>query len=377
MSGPLTGVRVIEIGCLGPGPFGAMMLADMGAEVIRLERGGTPGLAQGAWNVTNRGRPSAAVDLKAPGAVALVLELAELADAVIEGFRPGVMERLGLGPETLLERNPRLVYARATGYGQDGTLAAEAGHDVNYISIAGVLGAFRRDGGTPMFPLNLLGDYGGGGMLLAFGLVCGILEARASGKGQVVDAAMVDGVALLSAVIHAFRSTGEWSDEPGTNMLDSGAHFYEVYATLDARHIAVGAIEPQFYSRLLEVLGIPEEEMPQHDRGRWPEFKRRIASVVATRTRDEWAAAFESVDACATPVLSLEEAPDHPHNVERKTFIEVDGQRQPAPAPRFSRTPGAVRMSPDEPGGHTDEALAEWGVDADRRAVLRAEGAIE
>jgi alpha-methylacyl-CoA racemase len=374
--GPLAGVRVVEIGGIGPAPFAAMLLADMGADVLRLERPGRAGPGLGARDLTHRNRASVAVDLKAPGAVALVLDLIDRADALIEGFRPGVMERLGLGPDEALDRNPALIYGRMTGYGQDGPLSHVPGHDINYISVAGALGACRRAGGTPLFPMNLLGDYGGGGMLLAFGIVCGILEARDSGTGQVVDAAMVDGTALLTTLVHALRAAGQWTDEPGTNLLDSGAHFYEVYETADGRHVAVGAIEPQFYARLLALLDLPADEMPQFDRARWPEFKRRIAAVVATRTRDEWADVLEHDEACATAVYAPHEAPAHPHNVARGTFAELGGVQQPAPAPRFSRTPGSLRVPPREPGQDTDAALAAWGLHTERIERLRTDAVV-
>ncbi len=378
-NGPLRGVRVVEIASIGPGPFAAMMLADMGADVIRLDRAGTGAsgmLATGSWNVMHRGRPSAAVDLKNPSGRDLVLRLCESADALIEGFRPGVMERLGLGPDEVLARNPRLVYGRMTGYGQEGPMAGVAGHDINYISIAGALGAIARRDEKPLFPLNLLGDFGGGGMLLAFGVACGLLEARSSGRGQVVDAAMVDGVAALTTLIHAMRQLGVWSDEPGTNTLDSGAHFYEVYETSDGRYIAVGAIEPQFYAELLQLIGVEAGEMQQFDQASWPVFKERLAEIFRTRTRAEWTELLESAQACATPVLHLSEAPAHHQNAARKTFIEVDGVTQPAPAPRFSRTPGHVRMPPSDPGSNTDEALAAWGVSQEEIGRLREAGAI-
>ncbi len=375
--GPLHGVKVVEVASIGPGPFAAMMLGDMGAEVIRLERAGSGGgLGSGSWNVTNRGRPSVAVDLKNPEGRELVLRLISDAEALIEGFRPGVMERLGLGPAEALERNPALVYGRMTGYGQDGPMSAVAGHDINYISLAGVLGSFARRGERPLFPLNLVGDYGGGGMLLAFGVVCGVLEARSSGLGQVVDASMVEGSAVLSTLIHALRHAGMWGDEPGTNLLDSGAHFYEVYETSDGGHIAVGALEPQFYAELLRILAIPADEAPQMDQARWPELKERFAAVFRTRTRDEWAGLLEHAEACATPVLSMAEAPSHPHNVARGVFVEVDGITQPAPAPRFSRTAPQITLGARDAGADTDTALSAWGVSADEIAALRAGGAI-
>jgi alpha-methylacyl-CoA racemase len=359
--GPLQGVKVIEIASIGPGPFAAMLLADMGADVIRLDRADQPSLLGGTGpDTVGRGRPSVPVDLKDPAGRELLLRLVERADALIEGFRPGVMERLGLGPDVALERNERLVYGRMTGYGQDGPMARIPGHDINYISLAGVLGAIARHGERPMFPLNLLGDYGGGGMLLALGIVCAILEARTSGKGQVVDAAMVDGAALLSTVFHGLRAGGVWSDQPGTNVLDSGAHFYEVYETADGGHMAVGAIEPQFYADLLRLLQLDADDAPQWDAARWPELKQRFEGIFRTRTRAEWTALFEHADACVTPVLSLDEAAAHAHNDERQTFVRHDGVVQPAPAPRFSRTPAEIRD-----GLGADDALRAWGLSDD------------
>jgi alpha-methylacyl-CoA racemase len=378
-SGPLKGIRVIEVASIGPGPFAAMMLADMGADVVRLDRAGSGGagaLAAGPWNYMHRGRPSVGVDLKNEAARELVLRLCESADALIEGFRPGVMERLGLGPDEALARNPRLVYGRMTGYGQDGPMASVAGHDINYISLAGALGAIQRKGERPMFPMNLLGDFGGGGLLLAFGVVCAVLEARSSGQGQVVDAAMVDGVAVLSTLIHALRGAGIWTDEAGTNMLDSGAHFYEVYETADGKFIAVGAIEPQFYEELMRLVGVDSAQMPQFDRDSWPAFKERLAEIFRTKTRDEWTEVLERAEACATPVLGLAEAPEHPHNQTRETFLALDGAVQPAPAPRFSRTPGQIRMPAPEAGANTSEALAAWGIPEAEISKLKVAGAI-
>jgi alpha-methylacyl-CoA racemase len=375
--GPLEGVKVVEIASIGPGPFAAMMLADMGADVIRLERvGAGGGLGSGAWNLTNRGRPSVQVDLKHERGRGLVLQLIGRSEALIEGFRPGVMEKLGLGPDEALRANPRLVYGRMTGYGQDGPMSSVAGHDINYISVAGALGAIARHGERPLFPLNLLGDYGGGGMLLAFGIVCGVLEARTSGHGQVVDAAMVEGAAVLTTLIHALHRGGMWSAEPGTNLLDSGAHFYEVYEASDGGHVAVGAIEPQFYAELLRILELDPDEFPQMDRDRWPDFKQRFAEVFRTRTRDGWAAVLEPAEACATAVLGLDEAPSHPHNVARGVFVEVDGVVQPGPAPRFSRTPPEIRMGAREAGADTVPALAAWGLTEEEVEALRADGAV-
>jgi alpha-methylacyl-CoA racemase len=376
MSGPLAGVRVVEIGSIGPGPFTAMMLADMGADVIRLERAGGGEFAGGDWNLVNRNRPSVVVDLKAPAGRELVLRLCERADALIEGFRPGVMERLGLGPDEVLARSPRLVYGRMTGYGQDGPLSGVAGHDINYIALAGALGASKRRGERPMFPLNLLGDFGGGGMLLAFGVVCGILEARASGGGQVVDAAMVEGTALLTTLVHGLRASRAWNDEPGTNLLDSGAHFYEVYETSDGRFVAVGALEPQFYAELLRLLELDPADFPQWDRDRWPVLKERFAEVFRTRTRSEWASILEPADACATAVYGLHEAHEHSHNRARQTFVEFAGRLQPAPAPRFSRTAGTLRTPPPDVGADAEPALAAWGLDRDEILSLRSAGAL-
>jgi alpha-methylacyl-CoA racemase len=370
--GPLAGVRVVEVASLGPGPFACMLLADMGADVLRLERR-DGGPFAGRWNALHRGRPSVAVDLKHREGRALLERLARAADALVEGFRPGVMERLGLGPDELLAANPALVYARVTGYGQEGPLAGVAGHDINYIAIAGVLGAIRRRGERPLAPLSLVGDFGGGGMLLAFGVVCALLEARSSGSGQVVDAAMVDGAALLATATYALRAAGRWDGEPGTNTIDSGSHWYETYETADGGHVAVGALEPEFYAELMRLVGLDE---PQWDRARWPELKERLAAVFRSRTRAQWTAILESADACATPVLSLEEAPAHPHNVARGTFVELDGVVQPAPAPRFSRTPGAVRRPPSEPGADTASALAGWGLEPAEIDRLAAAGAI-
>ncbi len=360
--GPLHGIRVIEMAGIGPGPFAGMMLADMGAEVVRLYRADQPPLLGdgGGFDIVSRGRvASIPVNLKEESGREFVLRLAERADALIEGFRPGVMERRGLGPEVLLERNERLVYGRMTGYGQDGPMATVAGHDINYISIAGALGAIARHGERPLAPLNLVGDYGGGGMLLAFGVVCALLEARTSGRGQVVDAAMVDGTAILMAIFHGLRAGGIWDDTPGTNVLDSGAHFYEVYETSDGGHISVGALEPQFYAELLRLLEIDPNEMPQWDKARWPEFKQRLTTLFKTRTRDEWAALLEPAEACATAVLGIAEAPSHPHIAARDTFVEHGGVVQPAPAPRFSRTPGEIRA---DGGGSADEVLRSWGL---------------
>jgi alpha-methylacyl-CoA racemase len=371
--GTLAGVRVLEIGGIGPAPFAGMMLADHGADVLRIDRG-SPAVDAlvGTCNPTLRGRPAVGLDLKHPAGREAVLALCERADAVVEGFRPGVMERLGLGPDVVLERAPRIVYARMTGYGQDGPLREVAGHDINYIAVAGVLGASARAGERPHFALNLVGDYGGGAMLLAFGIVCGVLEARSSGRGQVIDAAMVDGAALLTTLLHGMRAGGRWADDPGTNLLDSGAHFYEVYETSDGGHVAVGAIEPQFYERLLAALGLSADDAPQWDRARWPELKQRFARVFRTRSRAEWTALLEHDDACATAVVAPSEAPAHPHLAARATFVEIDGVAQPQAAPRFSRTPGAARPAGDD----EDAALASWGLGSEQRRALRDGGAL-
>jgi alpha-methylacyl-CoA racemase len=357
--GPLQGLKVVEFAGIGPGPFAAMMLADMGAEVLRLYRADAPGLFSGGGiDVVNRGRASLALDLKQPPDRERALAILERADALIEGFRPGVMERLGLGPDVVLQRSPKIVYGRMTGYGQDGPMASVAGHDINYISLAGVLGAIAREGERPLFPLNLVGDYGGGGMLLAFGIVCAVLEARSSGAGQVVDAAMVDGAALLSTAIHGLRAGGMWSDRPGTNILDSGAHFYEVYETSDGGHVAVGALEPQFYANLLALIEIDADSAPQWEPARWPELKARFADVFHSRTRDDWAELLEHADTCATAVLGLADAPSHPHNVARETFVTRDGVTQPAPAPRFSRTRAEIDAAPRS----AEQLLESWGL---------------
>ncbi|MCC7075902.1 MAG: CoA transferase [Acidimicrobiia bacterium] len=374
--GPLAGVKVVEIAGIGPGPFCAMMLADMGADIIRIERAGAP-MAGNPRDFLNRGRRSVAVNLKTPEGVETVLRLCEQADAILEGFRPGVMERLGLGPDDVLARNAKVVYGRMTGWGQDGPLAQAAGHDMNYISINGVLHSFGHADGPPQPPCNAVGDFGGGGMLLAFGVVCGILEAQRSGTGQVIDAAMVDGSAVLMTMVYAMRSMGFWFDERGTNLLDTGAHFYEVYETKDGKYVSVGSIEPQFYAEMLSRLGIDPAEMPgQMDRSQWHVGKEKIAAAVRTKTRDEWAALVEGTDACMAPVLSIPEALEHPHIKARGTFVEFNGQVQPAPAPRFSRTEPEISRPAPSLGEHTDEALGDWGFSTAEVAELRACGAV-
>ena len=373
--GPLSGVKVVEVASIGPGPFAAMMLADLGADVVRLERGGSGGLGAGAWNYVHRGRPSVGCDLKNPQAREMLLRLCESADALIEGFRPGVMEKLGVGPDVVHDRNPKLVYGRMTGYGQDGPMAKVAGHDINYISLAGALGQFKRTGEKPLAPINMVGDYGGGGMLLALGILAAILEARSSGQGQVVDAAMVEGSAVLMTMIHALKDIGMWG-EPGTNLLDSGAHFYDTYECKDGGHVAIGAIEPQFYAELMRLLELDPEELPQMEAGRWPEFKEKFAAVFLTKTREEWIEILEPAEACSTAVYGMDDAPSHPHNVARKSFIEIAGKTQPAPAPRFSRTPAGTPAPASEPAADTDEALAAWGYSEEEIAGLRDSGAL-
>jgi alpha-methylacyl-CoA racemase len=381
MTGPLAGVRVIELAGLGPAPFGAMVLADLGADVVRVDRAErcVGGSAQAPpADVLQRGRRSIGVDLKQPGGRDALLRMIEHADVLIEGFRPGVCERLGLGPDVCLSRNPRLVMGRMTGWGQDGPLALTAGHDIDYIAVSGVLGAIGRRGERPVPPLNLVGDFGGGGMLLALGVVCALFEAQRSGRGQVVDAAMVDGSALLMTMMHGFRAMGVWDDERGVNLLDTGAGFYEVYETADGRYLAVGALESEFYAQLLDGLGLADDpDLPkQMDKAAWPDLTERFAAVIRTRTRDEWEAVFAGRDACVAPVLSMAEAPEHPHNVARGTFVERFGVVQAAPAPRFGRTPAELDRPPAFPGQHTDEVLGEWGFSGDEIAGLREGRAI-
>jgi len=366
--GPLSGVRVLELAGLGAAPFAGMVLSDLGADVLRVDRGGRQDAAPD--DPLNRGRRSVVLDLKSEAGLAVALRLADAADVLSEGFRPGVAERLGIGPQVCTARNPRLVYARMTGWGQHGTLSARAGHDINYIALAGALDPIGRAGGPPVPPLNLVGDFGGGGMLLALGVTAALWERERSGRGQVVDAAMVDGAALLTSFLHGLRGAGLWTDERGTNLLDGGAPFYDTYETADGRYMAVGALEPQFYALLLDGLGLSAAELPdQHDRTGWPVLRARFAAVFATRTRDDWAAHFADIDACVTPVLGLAEAPHHPHNAERGTFTAVGGLVQPAPAPRFSRTPAAVQRPPAT-------ALSEWGFGPEEIAGLRRTGAV-
>jgi len=382
MAGPLAGYRIIEIAGIGPGPFAAMLLADMGAEVLRVERAGAvrgPAPAEPAADLSLRGRRNIAIDLKHADGPATLLDLVERADALIEGFRPGVMERLGIGPDDCLARNPKLVFGRMTGWGQDGPYAAWAGHDINYIALAGALAHYGRADEAPVPPLNMVGDFGGGGMFLALGVVAALLEAQRSGQGQVVDTAMVDGTAVLMTMFWSMMQSGIFDENRrGTNLLDTGAHFYEVYETADAKFVSIGSIEPQFYAELLRLTGLDADEAfgRQMNAGQWPELKERISELFKTKTRDEWCALMEHTDVCFAPVLTMSEAFEHPHNVARQTFVERDGRRQPAPAPRFSRTPGEISRPPGHPGQHSREVLADWGIDAGRIDELVAGGAV-
>jgi alpha-methylacyl-CoA racemase len=382
MAGPLSGYRVIELAGIGPGPFAAMMLADMGAEVVRVERAGAvngPSPDSPHFDVLLRGRRNIAIDLKHPDGVATLLDLVASADGLIEGFRPKVMERLGIGPDICLQRNPKLVFGRMTGWGQSGMYADSAGHDINYISLAGALAHFGRNGEGPVPPLNMVGDFGGGGMFLAFGVVCALLEAQRSGQGQVVDAAMVDGVAVLMSMFWSFRSIGVFDESHrGTNLLDTGAHFYDVYRCADGAYISIGSIEPQFYAELLRLTGLQDdpEFAKQMDRTSWPQLKARLAELFATRTRDQWCAVLEATDVCFAPVLTMTEAAQHPHNVQRGTFVEVAGTTQPAPAPRFSRTTAEIARPPAHAGQHSVDILRDWGFDSARIDALLAGGAV-
>lgn len=364
MAGPLAGLRVIELAGLGPAPHAAMLLADLGADVVRVERpsGGLPVIA-GTDDQLLRGRRSVAADLKDPAGRRLVLALAERADVLIEGLRPGVTERLGVGPADCQARNPRLIYARMTGWGQDGPLAGRAGHDIDYVALSGVLHAVGNAGGRPVPPLNLVGDFGGGSMFLVTGVLAALYERERSGTGQVVDAAMIDGVSVLGQMFWSMRASGLWSDQRGTNLLDSGAPFYDTYACADGRFVAVGALEPQFYAALLAGLGLAAAQLPaQLDRSGWPVLRRRFTEVFASRTRDEWTAVFEGTDACVAPVLTFDEVGCHPHIAARGTLIELGGVTQAAPAPRFSRTPPGRPSPPAHAGADTDEVLADWDV---------------
>ena len=376
MAGPLAGLRVVELAGIGPVPFAAMVLADLGADVLRVDRVGAPN-AVARMDVLNRGRRSIAVDLKQREGAEVVLRAAATADALVEGYRPGVAERMGIGPEPCLDRNPRLVYGRMTGWGQDGPYAAEAGHDITYAAVAGALAHIGRAGQPPTPPLNLVADFGGGGMLLALGVVSAVLSAQRTGAGQVVDAAMVDGVALLMAPFFMALRSGHFTNERGTNLLDSGAPFYDSYACADGRYVAVGALEPQFFATLLAGLGIdPAEVGDQHDRSGWPALRQRLTAAFAARPRDEWVAHFAGRDACVAPVLTTEETLADPHLRARGTVFELDGVPQPGPAPRFSATPAALDRPPPEPGEHTHEVLVELGYQLDEAKALEDAGVV-
>ena len=376
--GPLNGVRVIEIASLAPAPFGCMILADLGADVLRVDRAERCGpQAPQPRDPLSRGRRSIGLNLKDPAAVDLLLQLTDDADVLVEGFRPGVAERLGFGPSPCSQRNPRLIFARMTGWGQDGPLSRTAGHDIDYIAISGALSTVGRAGQAPVPPVNLLGDFGGGGMLLALGILAALVERASTGLGQVVDAAMVDGSALLTAFLYGLRAAGGWQDQRGTNLLDGGAPFYDTYATSDGEYVAVGALEPQFYAALLRGLGLADAGLPdQHDRSGWPLLRRRFTDTFAQRTRAEWEQVFAGTDACVSPVLTLAEAPAHPHAVARKAFVAVGDISQPAPAPRFDRTPAGVPSPPPRPGADTDAVLAGLGLAAAAVADLRSRGVI-
>jgi alpha-methylacyl-CoA racemase len=377
----LHGIKIIEFAALGPAPMGAMLLADLGATVLRIERksatGGRPSadLFDPKVDILNRNRQVIALDLKRPEGIAAGLQLIAGADALIEGFRPGVMERLGLAPDVCLARNPRLVYGRMTGWGQTGTLSQAAGHDINYLSLSGALHAIGERGGKPVVPLNLVAD-GGGAMLLALGILAALLEARVSGQGQVVDAAMTDGCATLMTMVHTFKAMGQWTQDRGSNVLDGGAHFYDTYRCRDGKYIAIGPIEPQFYALFLEKTGITDPEFKlQWDQARWPTLKERLRAILLEKTRDEWCGLMEGSDACVTPVLDMDEARQHPHNLSRNTFIEVDGVIQPAPAPRFSRT-APDRPTPPTARGVAADILHEWGFGSEAIAQMEGCGAI-
>ncbi len=378
--GPLRGIKVVEFAGLGPVPFSGMLLSDLGAEVVQIKREANApeaNLFAPEKNIPDRGRRIIRLDLKTPAGVAAALRLIEHADVLSEGFRPGVMERLGLGPEVCLARNPKLVYGRMTGWGQTGPLAQTAGHDINYLALSGALHAIGRADGGPTPPLNLIADYGGGAMLLVVGILAALIEARGSGQGQVVDAAMTDGSALLMAAIYSLKAMGFWTDERESNFLDGGAHFYDTYQCADGKWLAVGPIEPHFYRILLEGCGVADPDPRQHWRPKsWPTMKERLRAALRTRTRDEWCTLFEGSDACVTPVLSLDEAPAHPHNQARQTFVEHAGLVQPAPAPRFSRTPATIQSAPGSPVDASSDWLTEWGFSAAEINRFASDGVI-
>lgn len=369
MAGPLAGLKIVEMVGIGPAPFCAMMFADMGADVVRIDRPSEGRWVESKYDVMARSRRSVALDLKDPESVRIALQLIDQADGLIEGFRPGVMERLGLGPDVCMSRNKKLVYGRMTGWGQQGPLAHAAGHDINYIAISGALHGIGEAGAPPTVPLNYIGDFGGGGMLLAFGMMCALHEARSTGQGQVVDAAMSDGAALLSSMMYGLKAAGRWSNERGENMLDGGAHFYGNYACADGKYVSIGAIEPQFYKQLLEICGLDDTTLvPQHDVHGWPIMRHRLGDVFKTKTQAEWCELMEGTDVCFAPVLNWDEAPQHAHNQARETFVNVDGVIQPAPAPRFSRTRPAAPTAPSDPGADTEAILRSWGIDATNEA---------
>jgi alpha-methylacyl-CoA racemase len=372
--GPLTGLKIVEFAGIGPGPFCGMLLSDLGADVVRIDR---KGQGRGApSDITSRGRRSVALDLKKPEAVEACLKLMDAADAVIEGFRPGVMERLGLGPEVALKRNPKLVFGRMTGWGQTGPYAMAAGHDMNYIAITGALHAIGTDD-KPVPPLNLVGDFGGGALYLAFGLMAGVIQARETGKGQVIDCAMSDGAASLMAMFYGFKAAGIWKEERRSNLLDGGAHFYDTYQCSDGKWVSIGSIEPQFYALLLEKTGINDPEFQkQHDRSAWGSLREKLAHVIAQKTQAEWTEIMGGTDVCFAPVLDLDEAPKHPHNTARQTFVDIGGVVQPAPAPRFSATPGAIQGPPPAIGAHDREALSDWGFSETEIGDLQGAGAL-
>ncbi len=377
MAGPLSGIKVLELESIGPAPFAGMLLADMGADVLVIDRpeGTDLGLKRERWYDTMmRGKRSITLDLKLTTSKEVVFSLIEKADALIEGMRPGVMERLGVGPDDALKANPKLVYGRMTGWGQTGPLAARAGHDINYIALTGILNAIGRKGESPLPPLNLIGDFGGGGMLLGFGVACGLIEAGRSGKGQVIDAAMVEGASLLATMFHGFLNSNQMNENRGSNILDTGAPWYNVYETKDGKHVSIGAIEERFYQELLSKLGLDAKEFVQHERAKWPLHKAAFATVFKSRSRDEWVKVFEGSDACFAPVLSWSEAPRHPHNRSRSAYVSVKRVEQPAPAPRFSRTAPEIQRGPPERGEGGGQALADWGFDAEQVKRLRSLG---
>ncbi|MBL4826258.1 MAG: CoA transferase [Spongiibacteraceae bacterium] len=373
--GPLTGLRVIELEGLGPAPFCGMMLADMGAEVIAICRQSSD--TNRSTQISERGKLSIALNLKSPEGVKVLLKLCESADALIEGFRPGVAERLGIGPEQCMSTNPKLVYGRMTGWGQTGPLAKSAGHDINYISLSGALHSIGRSGERPVPPLNLVGDFGGGGMFLAFGVMCAIFEASQSGKGQVIDASMVEGSATLMHMMYSWMAAGKWQDQRGVNMLDGAAHYYDTYETQDNKYVSIGSIEPQFYELLIELAELDRDTFAaQNDSAQWPQLKKKLAAVIKTKTRDQWCAIMEGSDVCFAPVLSMQEAPLHAHNEERSSYIKIDGTLQPAPAPRFSRTEAKVRYSPHSAGSDTQTVLQSLGYDNKMIQNLKKQGVL-